>query len=205
MPKELQHENEIKVVLDHQLSHDLDGLRSTYSFETVGNSTRSTEMLKTGQIPTEVNTMPGLIVYESEDERGEMSGVVNKLQARDGCLFCKKTSHHMRNCRSYEDWKEKNPNRKTGNTNRTLPAITTKKKNRYHMTERQDSGRSDEQPNPGSRQIAEMKKFMTDIMKRGWTNGGKGVRDRTQGGAMNSKIKEAKKMAKMGKFKKHFQ
>ena len=112
MPKELQHENEIKVVLDHQLSHDLDGLRSTYSFETVGNSTRSTEMLKTGQIPTEVNTMPGLIVYESENERGKMSGVVNKLQARDGCLFCKKTSHHMRNCRSYEDWKEKNPKSK---------------------------------------------------------------------------------------------
>ena len=64
------------------------------------------------------------------------------------------------------------------------------------MTERQDSGRSDEQPNPGSRQIAEMKKFMTDIMKRGWTNGGKGVRGRTQGGEMNSKIKEAKKWRK---------
>ena len=42
------------------------------------------------------------------------------------------------------------------------------------MTERQDSGWSDEQQNRGSRQIAEMKKFMTDIMKRGWTNGGKG-------------------------------
>ena len=76
MPKELQHENEIKAVLDHQLvnlrkyntnprvpSHDIAGLRSTYSFETVGNSTRSDEMLKTGQIPTELNTMPGLIVY----------------------------------------------------------------------------------------------------------------------------------------------
>ena len=44
MPKELQHENEIKAVLDHQLSHDMAGLRITYSFETVGNSTRSHEM-----------------------------------------------------------------------------------------------------------------------------------------------------------------
>ena len=29
MPKELQHENEIKAVLDHQLSHNMAGLRST--------------------------------------------------------------------------------------------------------------------------------------------------------------------------------
>ena len=30
---------------------------------------RSDEMLNTGKIHMEVNTMPGLIVYESEDER----------------------------------------------------------------------------------------------------------------------------------------
>ena len=58
MPKELQHENEIKAVLDHQLvnlrkyntdprapSHDMTGFMSTFSFETLGNSTRSDKML----------------------------------------------------------------------------------------------------------------------------------------------------------------
>ena len=50
--------NEIKAVLDHQLvnlrkyntdprapSHDMAGFMSTYSFETLGNSTRSDKML----------------------------------------------------------------------------------------------------------------------------------------------------------------
>ena len=60
--------------------------RSTYSFETLGNSTRSDEMLKTGQISMEVNTMPELIVDESEDESREMSGDVNTLQAGEGKL-----------------------------------------------------------------------------------------------------------------------
>ena len=58
--------------------------------------------MKTGQIPMEVNTMPGLIVYKSEDKRVE--------------IFCK--NHQKRDCWSYEGWKEKNPNRKTGNTSR---------------------------------------------------------------------------------------
>ena len=95
MPKELQHENKIKAVLDHWLvhlrkynmdprapSHDMAGLRSTHSFEKVGNSTRYDEILKTGQIPMEENVIP--------DEGGEVSGDVNKLQARDTYFFCKK-------------------------------------------------------------------------------------------------------------------
>lgn len=48
---------------------------------------------KTGKIPMQVNTMLEIIVYESKDERGEMPGDVNALQARDSCLFCKKASH----------------------------------------------------------------------------------------------------------------
>ena len=56
-PKELKHKNKIRAVLDHQLvnlrtynidprapSHDLAGLRSTYNFETVGNSTKLDEI-----------------------------------------------------------------------------------------------------------------------------------------------------------------
>jgi len=90
MPKELQHENVIKAVPNHQLvnlrkyrapSHFMAVFRSTYSFETLRNSTRSDEMLKTGQISMEVNTMSRLIVDKSEDESGEMSGDVNALQA----------------------------------------------------------------------------------------------------------------------------
>ena len=92
MLKELKHE--IKAVLEHQLinlrkhntdtrapSHDLAGLRSTYSFgfEKGGNNTRPDEMLKTGQVPVEVNAMTSLVLDESEDEGGEMSGDVKAL------------------------------------------------------------------------------------------------------------------------------
>ena len=130
----------------------------TYSFETVGNSTRSAEMLKTGQIPMEVNTVPGLIVYKSEDEKGEMSG--DALQTRDNCLFCKKTGHQKRDCRSYEEWKEKNPNRKTENTNRKpVPCFNSGKEgqiSRDCRSERQDSGWKDEHQNQGGGYMAEM-------------------------------------------------
>ena len=59
-PKELKHKNKIRAVLDHKLVnlrtynidprapfHDLDGLRSTYNFETGGNSTKSDEIFLT--------------------------------------------------------------------------------------------------------------------------------------------------------------
>ena len=41
----------------------------------------------------EENIIPGIILDKSEDEGGEVSGDVNKLQARDTYFFCKKTSH----------------------------------------------------------------------------------------------------------------
>ena len=55
MPEKLQHENEIKAVLERQLSHDMDGLKVTYtdSFETVENRKRADEMWETGKIPME--------------------------------------------------------------------------------------------------------------------------------------------------------
>ena len=81
-------------MLDHQLvnlrmynmdprtpSHDIAWLRSTNSFEKVGNSMRSDEILKTGQIPKTENAMPRLILDESEDEGVKVSGDVNAWQA----------------------------------------------------------------------------------------------------------------------------
>lgn len=50
------------------LSHDKAGLRSKYSFEKAGNNRRSDEMLKTGQVPMDVNAMPRLVLEESDDE-----------------------------------------------------------------------------------------------------------------------------------------
>jgi len=51
------------------------GLRSTYSFEKAGNNPRSDEMLKTEQVPMNVNAMPGL--NEAENEEKETWGNVN--------------------------------------------------------------------------------------------------------------------------------
>ena len=39
-------------------------------------------MLKTGQVPMEVNTVPGLVVDESEDEGREMFGDFKASQLR---------------------------------------------------------------------------------------------------------------------------
>ena len=46
MPKELQHKNKIKALLDNQLSHDIKELKATYtdSFKKVENSKRSDKM-----------------------------------------------------------------------------------------------------------------------------------------------------------------
>jgi len=60
--------------------------------------------------------MTRIIVKETKEERSQISGDVNKLQARDSCLLCKKTGHQKKDCQSYEVWKKKNPNNKTGNT-----------------------------------------------------------------------------------------
>jgi len=127
MPKELKHESEIKAVLDHQLinlrtyhtdprapSQDLSGLRSTYYYKKDGNNGRSDQMLKTGQVPMEVNAMPGLVLDESDAEETIEDGEINAIQG-DGCFFCKKPGHTRRDCRAYGEWKKKNPNKRTGN------------------------------------------------------------------------------------------
>ena len=88
MPKEIKHEREIKAVLDHQLvnlrtsnmdprnpAQDMAGLRSTYGYDRI-EGTQANEMLKTGQVPMDINAMPGLVLDETPDlEEG-----VNALQ-----------------------------------------------------------------------------------------------------------------------------
>ena len=43
------------------------GLRHTYGYKKNGNN-RLKEMLRTGQVPMDVNAMPGLVTDESKDE-----------------------------------------------------------------------------------------------------------------------------------------
>ena len=40
-------------------------LKNSYTFETEGENTRTEEMWRTGQVPMEVNAMPGLVTDES--------------------------------------------------------------------------------------------------------------------------------------------
>ena len=107
MPKELKHESEIKAVLDHQLinlrtyhtnprapSQDLSGLRSTYYYEKDGNNGKSDHMLKTGQVPMEVNAMPGQIRCR-RDGRGWRD-------TRRWMLFLQETRTHQEGLQSLQ-------------------------------------------------------------------------------------------------------
>ena len=126
MPKEIKHEREIKAVLDHQLvnlrtynmdprapAQDMSGLHSTYGYDR-SEMTKANEMLKTGQVPMDVNAMPGLVEDVSDVEEFDVEGGVNALQSGEACYFCKKTGHQKRDCRKFEEWKKKNPHRKPG-------------------------------------------------------------------------------------------
>ena len=137
MPREIKHESEIRAVLDHQLtnlrtytqdprvpSQDMAGLRSTYGYDK-GTADHTDELLKTGQVPMDVNAMPGLMLDESEDK----SGGVNAMQNGDACFFCKKSGHLKRDCKKYLEWKKNSTSRKAGSTQRSqFPVITVGRK-----------------------------------------------------------------------------
>jgi hypothetical protein len=112
MPKEIKHEREIKAVLDHQLvnlrapAQDMAGLQSTYGYDK-SEMTKANEMLK-----MDINAMPGLVEDVSDAEELDAEGGINALQSGDMCYFCKKPGHQKRNCRKFDEWKRKNPNRK---------------------------------------------------------------------------------------------
>ena len=99
MPKEIKHEPEIKAVLDHQLvnlrtynidprapAQDMAGLQSTYGYDR-SEMSKANEMLKTGQVPIDLNAMPGLVEDMSDVEDLEVEGGVNALQNGDTVLF----------------------------------------------------------------------------------------------------------------------
>ena len=167
MPREIKNESEIRTVLDHLLtnlktynqdpratSQDMAGLRSTYGYEK-GTADRTAEMLKTGQVPMDVNAMPGLMSDESEDE----SGSVNAMQSEDACFFCKKSGHMKRDCKKYIEWKKNNSSRKTGNTQRKpISCYNCGKEghiSRECKSERRNSGRS-ENGNSVNKHMTEM-------------------------------------------------
>ena len=124
MPKEFKHEREIKAVLDHRLvnlrTYNLDprtpaqemaGLQSTYGYAN-SEMTKANEMLKMGQLPMDINGTAGL-VEDFDAEELDAEGGINALQSGEVCYFCKKPGHQKRDCRKFEEWKRKNPNRKS--------------------------------------------------------------------------------------------
>ena len=94
-------------------AQDMAGLHSTYGYDR-SEMTKANEMLKTGQVPMDVNAMPGLVEDVSDAEDFDVEGGVNALQNGEACYFCKKTGHQKRDCRKFEEWKKKNPHRKPG-------------------------------------------------------------------------------------------
>ena len=180
MLKDIHNKSEIKAVLDHQLvnlrtynidpralSHDKAGLRSTYSFEKAGNSRRSDEMLKTGQVPMDVNAMPGLVLEESDDEEKDIWGDVNAMQGGEACYFCKKTKHQKRDCWKYKEWKKKNPDRKYGSSNRKPIFCYNCGKDGQISRECRGEGNNWRKDNGavGGGQLAEMAKSMVEMQR----------------------------------------
>ena len=111
-------------VLDHQLvnlmtynmdprapSQDMAGLHSTYGYDK-SETSKDNKMLKTGQVPMDVNAMPGLVEDVSDAEDLDAEGGINALQNGDTCYFCKITGHQKIDCRKFEEWNKKNPHKK---------------------------------------------------------------------------------------------
>ena len=82
---------------------------------------KANKMLKTGQVPMDVNAMPGLVEDVSDVQVLEAKGRVNALQNGDMCYFCKKTGHQKRECRKFDAWKKENPHKKPGGHTRNPP------------------------------------------------------------------------------------
>ena len=74
------------------------GLQSTYRYDK-REMTKANKMLKTGQVPMDVNAMPGLVEDVSAAEELDAESRINALQGGDVCYFCKKPGHQKRHCR----------------------------------------------------------------------------------------------------------
>ena len=80
------------------------GLQSTYGYDR-SKMTKANKMLKTGQVPMDINTMPGLVEDVSDAEEWDAESGINALQGGDVCYFCKKPGHQKRVCRKFDEWK----------------------------------------------------------------------------------------------------
>ena len=76
------------------------GLQSTYGNDK-SETTRTNKMLKMGQVPMDVNAMPGLVEDESDAENLDAEDGINALQGGEVCYFCKKPGHQKRDCRKF--------------------------------------------------------------------------------------------------------
>ena len=106
MRKEIKHEPED---LDPRApAQDMAGFQSTYRYDE-SKITKANEMLKTGQVPMDVNAMPGLVEYVSDAEDLDFEGGRRKTPARNSCSAnsqpsilcynCGKQGHISRECR----------------------------------------------------------------------------------------------------------
>ena len=78
------------------------GLQSTYG-DDKSEMTKANEMLKTGQVPMDVNAMPGLVKDVSDAKGLDAESGINALQGGDVCYFCKKPGHQKRDCRKFDE------------------------------------------------------------------------------------------------------
>ena len=130
------------------------------------------EMLKTGQVPMDINAMPGLVEDVSDVEDLEAEGGVNALQNGDTCYFCKKTGHQKRECQKFDEWKRKNPHKKPrgnpGNprSNNSRPAISCYNCGKEGHISRECRGERRNQERRGNGgQMADMAKSMVAMQE----------------------------------------
>ena len=85
--------------------------------------TKANKMLKTRQVPMDINAMPVLVEDMSDAEDLDAEGEINALQNGDMCYFCKRTGHQKREYQKFDEWKKKTPIRNPGETLET-PIVT---------------------------------------------------------------------------------
>ena len=94
-------------------AQDMSSPHSTYGYDR-SEMSKANKMLKTGQVPMDINAMPGFVEDVSDVEDLEAEGGINALQNGDTCYFCKKTGHQKRTAGSLKNGKRKIPIRNPG-------------------------------------------------------------------------------------------
>ena len=150
-------------------AQDMAGLQSTYGYDN-SKMTKANKMLKTGQVPMDINTMPGLVEDMSDAEELDAESGINALQGGDVCYFCKKPGHQKRDCRKVNECKRKNPNRKyRGDTHKasSRPSILCYNcgKEGHISQECRGEQRNQGRRENGGRQMANMAKSLAAVQE----------------------------------------